>query len=174
MRPVQREPVSGLPAIDSPLALSPLVCISHPVMPRHFSGRSAITMLAIFACLLSLGIQSLPAGSVLCMEHGGHIALECSSDICCLSLVDGDRTTDSGSSATGVKACKQCVDLCLPHDRFGLRHPPTVIVPVMFPESRVVAIIDWPVTRPLPRWTVDVAFVRPRHLAEIATIVIRC
>ena len=145
-------------------------------MLRNFTARSALIILALLVGLGSVVVQSLPAGSILCVEQGGHVALESTINICCQSMIDvnGDGIPDPCSPESGVVSCKRCVDIYLPHDRFDLGQTPSVFAPTVVSDLPLIAIIDWPVARMTPPRRSCGAPVRPPHLIQIAAIVIRC
>jgi hypothetical protein len=152
-----------------------LTAISPSTVLRQVTSRSVLMALALFMSLMSVGIQSLPAGSVLCMEQGGHFAWENSANVCCQSMIDadGDGIPDPPVPQSGVISCKHCTDFYMPHDRFDLGQAPTADVSAVVGDLPLVAIIDWPVTRAVPRLVGD-TFARSPHLIRIATTVIRC
>ena len=133
-------------------------------------------VLALFAGLLSLGMRSLPPGSVLCIGQDGHVALESTADTCCLSTgtVDEHSPSTTHPSATDHDSCENCVDFVLPHGHVDVSLTPMACVWPATPALSVVAVIVWPRECPAHQLMIAVPTGRPRHLVEIATVIIRC
>lgn len=146
-------------------------------MLRHLTHHSVIMVLTLLVGLLSLGVQSMPSGSLLCTEQNGEMVLETDADECCAkSSVSSEGVGSSSLLTVQVisATCSNCVDLAFPHDHFALNRMPTVAGAVALSDLPLVAIINWIVASPAPPRAADVAYVRPSYLVQLATIVIRC
>lgn len=147
-------------------------------MQRASIVRPAIMALTLLVALLFLGMRSLPAGSVLCIELGGHVALEGHAQACCHGVGDGEGLTDGAHlaepSTSSLMPCERCLDLHLPDAHFDLVQPATILAPGAAAASPLLAVIDWSAARVASRRICTGTHTRSPLLLHIATIVIRC